>query len=230
MKKVIKGLQRYPKNNANGKSFLLVNEIYKSINGEGPLQGYPVVIVRLMGCNLRCAYCDTKYAYYEGERISFNELFKKIRSFKTKYVLITGGEPLCQSSVVNFCNLLIKKGYEVSLETNGSYPLGEIPQKVLKIVDVKTPDSGFEDSFIEKNLIYLDRKDCLKFVLSSNKDYLWAKDFLKKHKNLKCEVIFSPVYNKLPLKKLANWIIKDNLYVKISFQLHKVIWGERRGV
>jgi 7-carboxy-7-deazaguanine synthase len=230
MKKVLKGLNRYPKTKEANETFLLVNEIYKSINGEGPLQGYPVVIVRLMGCNLRCSYCDTKYAYYEGERISFNELLKKISSFKTKSVLLTGGEPLCQSSVIDFGGLLIKKGYEVSLETNGSYPLGEIPKKIVKIVDVKTPDSGFKDSFIERNLLYLDNKDCLKFVLSSEKDYKWAKDFLCKRKNIKCEIIFSPVYNKLPLKKLAEWIIKDNLYVKMSFQLHKAIWGERRGV
>lgn len=230
MKKIVKGLKRYPKPNQAETVFLLVNEIYKSINGEGPLQGYPVVILRLTGCNLRCEYCDTKFAYYEGKKVSFNRLLEKISSFKIKSVLITGGEPLCQSSVIDFCNLLLKKGYEVSLETNGSFPLGEIPKKIIKIVDVKTPDSGFENSFIEKNLLCLDKKDCLKFVLSSEKDYNWAKNFLRRKKNLKCQIIFSPVYKKLPLKKLAGWIIKDNLYVKISFQLHKVIWGERRGV
>ncbi len=228
MKKKFKGVDRYPLI-VSKQSFLIVNEIYKSINGEGPLQGFPTVILRLTGCNLRCGYCDTKYSYYKGERISFKNALKKITSLKSKSVLITGGEPLCQNSIFEFMKILIEKNYLVSLETNGSYPLDEVPAKVLKIVDVKTPDSGSFGSFLEKNIKYLDKKDCLKFVLLSEKDYKWAKNFIKKNQ-IKCQIFFSPVHKKLPLKKLAEWVVKDNLNVKISFQLHKYIWGKRRGV
>lgn len=229
MKKRIQGIKRYPKLKEPKEKYLLINEIYKSINGEGPLQGYPVVILRLMGCNLRCHYCDTKYAYFEGEKVTFKNLLKKIDSFKVKNVLITGGEPLCQTSVAEFAKILIQKDFKVSLETNGTYPISDFPKEVVKIVDVKTPSSGYENYFFEKNLLSLDEKDCLKFVLSTKKDYIWAKEFLKKKSNIRCEVLFCPVYKKLTLRKLAEWILKDNLYVKVSFQLHKLLWGERRG-
>lgn len=228
MGKICKGIRRYPRTISRDK-YLIVNENYKSINGEGPLQGYPTVILRLTGCNLRCVYCDTKYSYFEGKRIHFDEILKRISAFKIKNILITGGEPLCQPLIIDLCSILLKKNFIVSIETNGSFPLDEIPKDVLKIVDVKTPDSGSFDSFFEKNLKYLNRKDCLKFVLISEKDYRWAKNFIKKN-NIKSQIFFSPVYKKLPMEKLVEWVLKDNLNVRISFQLHKYIWGERRGV
>lgn len=230
MKKKVQGIKRYPKLQEPKENNLLLNEIFKSINGEGPFQGYPVVVLRLMGCNLRCHYCDTKYAYFEGEKVTFKNLLKKINSFKVKNILITGGEPLCQTSVVEFAKILIQKDFKVFLETNGTFPISDFPEEVVKIVDVKTPSSGYENYFLETNLSFLDEKDCLKFVLSSKKEYTWAKNFLKKNSKLKCEVFFCPVYKKLSLRELAEWILKDNLYVKVSFQLHKLLWGERRGV
>ncbi|MCX7830657.1 MAG: 7-carboxy-7-deazaguanine synthase QueE, partial [Acidobacteria bacterium] len=145
-------------------------------------------------------------------------------------VLITGGEPLCQTAVIDFCKTLLERNFVVSIETNGTYPIDNIPKPAIKIVDVKTPGSGFDKFFIHNNLKYLDKKDCLKFVISSEKDYNWAKDFLKKNKSVKSEIHFSPVFNKISLKSLAEWILKDNLDVKLACQLHKIVWGNRRGV
>lgn len=229
--KRIKGLERYSQIEQKERKSFIVNEIYKSINGEGPLMGYPVVIIRLTGCNLRCRYCDSKFSYLEGRRVYLHSLMKKIKKYGINKVLITGGEPLAQAHSVFLLKKLIEEGYETSIETNGTYSIREVPDKTIKVVDVKTPDSGSQTPFYIDNLKYLGKKDCLKFVICSRNDYEWAKNFLKKYKNyINCEVFFNPAYNRLKIDKLAQWILKDGLDVRLSLQFHKIIWGDKRGV
>ncbi len=230
MKTKVTGVKRYPKETQETVSTLIVNEIYETINGEGPLQGLRTIIIRLMGCNLRCSYCDSRFAYNKGERMTFDEVLDKIKVFKSKRILVTGGEPLCQRGTIPFIKLLLEKNYDVSLETNGSFSLKEVPSKCLKVVDVKTPDSGFADSFQSDNLNRIKKKDCLKFVIGSREGYLFSKKFILKHLDkIKGEIYFSPVYGKISYEEVVKWILEDNLDVRFSLQLHKIIWGDKRG-
>ena len=230
MKKRVTGVKRYPKEAQEAVNTLIVNEIYETINGEGPLQGLRTVILRLMGCNLRCSYCDSAFAYNEGERMTFDEVLDKIKVFKSKRVLVTGGEPLCQRGTIPFIKLLLEKNYEVSLETNGTFSLKEVPPKCLKVVDVKTTDSGFEDSFQIDNLNHIKKGDCLKFVIGSREGYLFSKKFItQSFDKLRGEIYFSPVYGKISYEEVVKWILEDNLDVRFSLQIHKIIWGEKRG-
>lgn len=230
MKSGPKGVDRYPKPPADGEGSLLLNEIYKAVDGEGPWQGYPVVIVRLMGCNLRCSYCDSQFAWFEGKKIPLGSLIEKISGFGIGKVLVTGGEPLAQRGTPALLEQLIGLGFEVSLETNGSYPLESVPKEAVKIVDVKAPGSGAAGSFAEENLESLGKNDCLKFVLCSRQDYDWAKEFLDKHKNPECDIVFSPVWKELSPQDLAGWILDDCLDVRFAVQLHKTLYGDSRGV
>lgn len=230
MKPAPKGRARYPRRADSSEETLLVNETYKALDGEGPWQGFPVVIVRLMGCNLRCSYCDSKFAYYEGERITLSALVKKISSYRIKKVLVTGGEPLAQRGTSFLLEKLLKLKFEVSLETNGSYSLKQVPEAVVKIVDVKTPGSGSGEFFAEGNLRLLRKGDCLKFVICSREDYEWSKKFLAKHKKICCDIVFSPAWSEVSPPELAGWILDDGLDARFAVQLHKILWGEVRGV
>jgi 7-carboxy-7-deazaguanine synthase len=226
----LKGIDRYPQPRTQADDFLLVNEIYAALDGEGPWQGRPVVIVRLMGCNLRCSYCDTQFAYFEGHKIALGSILEIVPNLGISKILVTGGEPLAQRGTLALLNKLIENKYEVSLETNGSYLLAGIPGAVVKIVDVKTPDSGASEFFLEENLEYLKSTDCLKFVICSKKDYEWSKEFLNKHKNIGCDIVFSPVWKELYPQELSGWILEDRLDVRFAVQLHKSLWGDSRGV
>ncbi|HNQ78892.1 MAG TPA: radical SAM protein [Acidobacteriota bacterium] len=230
MKPAPKGRARYPKQTDNSEETLLVNETYKALDGEGPWQGFPVVIVRLMGCNLRCSYCDSKFAYYEGERTTLSALVKKISSYRIKKVLVTGGEPLAQRGTPFLLEKLLKLKFEVSLETNGSYPIEPVPEGVVKIVDVKTPGSGSGEFFAEGNLRLLGKGDCLKLVICSRGDYEWSKKFLAKHKKICCDIVFSPAWSEVSPPELAGWMLDDGLDVRFAVQLHKILWGDVRGV
>ncbi len=208
---------------------MIVNEIFMSIQGEGKEIGKPTVFIRLTGCNLRCKWCDTKYAFYEGKEMSIEDVIKDVDGYGIKRVCITGGEPLLQrDEVLKLMDALLSKGYEISLETNGSLSIDGIPEGVLISMDWKTPSSGESEKMMESNLKLLKGKDQLKFVIADEGDYEYAKEFLKSN-DVECEVIFQPLGG-LNLKWLSERALEDRLDVRVLPQLHKIIWGNERGV
>ena len=204
---------------------LKINEIYASIQGESSHTGLPCVFIRLTGCNLRCSWCDTAYAFYEGNDLTIEETLQKVETFGLGLVEITGGEPLLQEDVYPLMEALLKKGYRVMLETGGALPIDKVPEKVIKILDIKCPGSGEEKKNHLENLKLLSPHDEVKFVLLDRTDYEWSRDLLQKH-DLPTQVLFSPVYDKLNLKDLVQWILEDRLPVRLQTQLHKVIWSK----
>ncbi|MDY0298338.1 MAG: radical SAM protein [Candidatus Cloacimonadaceae bacterium] len=198
-------------------------EIFYSLQGESSYMGMPCIFVRLSGCNLRCSYCDTQYSYQSGKRMHFDTILEQIDKYPAKLVELTGGEPLLQKQSNSFMQLLIEKGYTVLLETNGSLSIGDVPQEVVKILDVKCPGSGEENSFLLANLKLMTSKDELKFVLTSDQDYCYAREFIHKHSLQNKILHFSPVIDLLPAELLAKWILEDGLQVKLSLQLHKIL-------
>ena len=206
---------------------LKINEIYRSIQGESSYAGLPCVFVRLTGCNLRCSWCDTEYAFYEGKSMAVEDVVREVDHFKNNLVEITGGEPLMQKDVYLLMNRLLEKGYKVMLETGGSMSLQNVPEEVVKIMDLKCPGSGEENNNDYRNLELLTPNDEVKFVILDKNDYLWSKDILNRHQvHKKAQVLFSPVYDKLSLKDLAEWILEDHLSVRLQTQLHKSIWSK----
>jgi 7-carboxy-7-deazaguanine synthase len=206
---------------------LKINEIFKSIQGESSHAGLPCIFVRLTGCNLRCTYCDTEYAFYEGKEMSVADIVKSVDSCGISLVEITGGEPLLQKEVYPLMQALLEKKYTVMLETGGSLSLEEVPQAVIKIMDLKCPGSGEESRNNYHNLSHLTLQDEVKFVILNRQDYDWCKQILNKYEiHKKAPVLFSPVYDKLDLKDLAKWVLEDNLPVRLQTQLHKVIWSK----
>lgn len=208
-----------------------VTETFVSLQGEGFHVGWPCFFVRLTGCNLRCTYCDSTYAYSDGIDMDSSELLSLWRRSGIRLVQITGGEPLLQPAVIPFMRELLNDGAEVILETNGSIFLEDVPCGVIKVVDRKTPGSGMCHSWLPDNLRFLGWKDQVKCVLTSETDYLWAKDWI-----ISCglsfftQVILSPAWGLLEPGQLASWILRDNLQVRLQLQLHKILWGDRRGV
>jgi 7-carboxy-7-deazaguanine synthase len=205
---------------------MLVTEIFKSIQGESTFAGLPCVFVRLTGCNLRCHWCDTAYAFHGGQTISPEEVLARVRQFGGKLVEFTGGEPLLQKEIHGLAAQLLADGHRVLVETSGERFVGELPQAVVKIVDVKCPSSGESDKFCFENLEVLERKDQVKFVILDETDYRYARAFLDQHRLQQRvdEVIFSPVFGQLPPRELAEWILRDGLEVRLGLQLHKFIW------
>ncbi len=213
---------------------LRVNEIFYSIQGESTFAGWPCIFIRLTGCNLRCRYCDTRYAYEEGDDIPLEEILAKVKGFDCNLVEVTGGEPLIQDETPDLISALIRNGYTVLLETNGSKDITPVDNRCIRIIDIKCPSSGMNKKNYWENLDYLNSHDELKFVIAHREDYLYAKKVLdspaiKGRKKLL--VNFSPVFNEMDPKKLASWILADHLPVRLHIQLHKYIWGEHtRGV
>lgn len=208
-------------------------EIFYSIQGESTYSGLPCIFIRTSGCNLRCSYCDTRYAYDEGIDLTISEVFDKVQLYDCKLVEITGGEPLLQQDSINsFIKLLLDNGYTVLIETNGSINLKNLDPNVIKIMDLKCPDSGVSEYNDWKNIEYLNEKDQVKFVLSSRRDYEWAKEVLIKYPILQnIEVLFSTAFNILKPADVVRWILDDNLKVRFQLQLHKYIWrSDERGV
>jgi len=206
-----------------------VCEIFASIQGESSLIGIPMVFIRLTGCNLRCTYCDTKYAYTEGQEMSIKKIINTVKNFRIKFVEITGGEPLLQTEVYELMDELVKN-YNVLLETNGSLSIEKVNSKIKVIMDIKTPGSGMSDKNYLENLNFLKKKDEVKFVLTDRNDYDWAKDFIKKNNINVREILFSPAFGILNPQDLARWILEDALPVRMNLQIHKYIFGEIRGV
>lgn len=212
---------------------LKINEVFYSIQGESTRAGLPCVFVRLTYCNIRCVYCDTEYAFYEGVDKPINEIIDKVKSYGCKLVEITGGEPLVQENVHILMSRLCDLGYDVMLETGGSLPIENVNKRVKVIMDLKTPYSKMEKKNRYENIQYLKPNDEVKFVIGSREDYEWAKEILNKYDLVKKveQVLFSPVFDKVENIELANWILEDKLNVRFQLQMHKYIWHpETRGV
>jgi len=213
---------------------LKINEIFKSIQGESTYAGLPCTFVRLAGCNLRCTYCDTNYAYYEGKEISDEDIIAKIDEYGVKCVEFTGGEPLLQEETPKLIKALLDKGYNVLIETNGSICIGCLDKRLNIIMDYKTPKSGMSERMRPKNFEFLKPTDQIKFVLMDESDYIWAKDIILENKLTdKFEnILMSPTYGELSPKDLVGWVLKDDLQVRVQLQIHKYIWApdEREGV
>jgi len=194
--------------------------------------GRPCVLVRLTGCPLRCQWCDTEYSFYEGKGMTVEEVLEVVRAYQCPLVEITGGEPLVQKEVYPLMERLLAEGYEVLLETSGALDVSRVPKGVIKIVDLKCPGSGEVHRNRFENIQYLSPKDEIKFVIADYRDYLWARGVLEEYSlPRRCQVLFSPVFGQLDPKKLAEWILKDHLPVRMQLQLHKLIWGpDMRGV
>jgi 7-carboxy-7-deazaguanine synthase len=209
---------------------LRVNEIFHSLQGEADSVGYPTVFVRLTGCPLRCRYCDTEYAFYEGDWTTVTEVVKKVQSFDTRHVCVTGGEPLAQPGCQGLLHNLCDAGFRVSLETSGAMDIARVDPRVVRVVDIKTPGSGEEARNRLENLTELRAGDQLKFVLCGREDYDWGKAFIQRHGlGGRCEILFSPSFNQLPPAELAGWILHDRLAVRFQLQLHKILWGDVPG-
>jgi 7-carboxy-7-deazaguanine synthase len=213
---------------------LKVNEVFYSIQGESSFAGLPCVFVRLTGCNLRCSYCDTQYAYDEGNTLKIDEIIAEVGSYECPLVEITGGEPLIQEETPALIQGLLDEDHEVLLETNGSQDISRVDERCVRIVDIKCPSSGEEDKNDLKNLILLTDKDEVKFVIGDRGDYEYAKrvlNLIPAYPTRKTAVHFSAVYGETDPKTLAKWILEDHLSVRLHMQLHKLIWGQgQRGV
>ena len=218
---------------------MVITEIFKSIQGEGTRAGLPCVFVRLTGCNLRCTWCDTAYAFHGGTKRSIEEVLEKVHALaggeerRVELVEITGGEPLLQAETPALAEKLVAAGYTVMIETSGEQFVGALPDGVIKIVDVKCPDSGEAETFDMANLESVGANDEVKFVISTRRDYDFARDFVREHRlgERVHEVLFSPVFADpdgkwpgLTARELAEWILSDGLRVRLGLQLHKFIW------
>lgn len=203
-----------------------INEIFKSIQGETTFQGLPSVFIRTTGCNLRCSWCDTTYAYSEGEDYSVDDLLKIVGKFNCRYVVITGGEPLEQTETPELVKRLINNGYKVLVETNGSKDISILAPETFKIVDLKCPSSHMSEKMLWGNIQNLSPHDEVKFVIADYNDYVWAKSVIESY-NLSqiCTTLLSPAFGPLKPELMAEWIINDNLPVRMQLQIHKYIWG-----
>lgn len=209
-----------------------INEIFYSIQGESSYAGYPTVFVRTSGCNLRCTYCDTTYAYYSGTMMSREAILAEVAKHPTKFVCVTGGEPLFQNEVFELLRELCELGYKVSLETSGSIDCGAVDARVRKIIDIKTPGSGEKASFVEGNLRFADVNTEFKFVICSEEDFNWAENFSRTKKLFETtNVLYSPAFRRIDENWLAMKILSESSSARLQLQLHKYIWSPHsRGV
>jgi 7-carboxy-7-deazaguanine synthase len=209
---------------------LRINEIFHSLQGEADAVGFRTVFVRLTGCPLRCQYCDTEYAFHTGNWHEIDAIIDQVRSFGTRHVCVTGGEPLAQPNCLTLLTRLCDAGFDVSLETSGAMNIAEVDPRVARVVDVKTPDSREAARNRTDNFALLTRRDQLKFVICSREDFDWSKAYLEEHALPgRCQVLFSPSYTQLSPTLLAEWILTDRLPVRFQLQLHKVLWGDVPG-
>ena len=209
---------------------LIINEIFYSIQGESLSSGMPTVFIRLTGCPLRCQYCDTAYAFTEGSKKTFDEIIGEVKKFNCNNITVTGGEPLSQKNTIDLLTLLNNLSYNVSIETSNAVSIKNLDNKTIIILDVKTPASKESDKNIIDNYKYLKSMDQIKFVICDLDDYIWAKDYIFKYNlHKKCTVLFSPSYDEMDIKILAENMLKDNIPARLQTQLHKVIWSDERG-
>jgi 7-carboxy-7-deazaguanine synthase len=211
-------------------SRLKVTEVFHSLQGEADSVGVPTVFIRLTGCPLRCQYCDTAYAFHGGEWRTIDDLTRQVHELGSRYVCVTGGEPLAQKVCVELLRRLCDEGFRVSLETSGAMPLEDVDARVVLVVDVKTPGSGEERRNLYGELDRLQSKDQTKFVICSREDYEWSRAKVQELKLAdRCSVLFSPSHEQLAARELADWILEDRLPVRFQIQLHKYLWGNVPG-
>ncbi len=209
---------------------LRISEIFHSLQGETSRVGLPTVFIRLTGCPLRCTWCDTSYAFTGGHNMEIAQILEEVARHRTRYVTVTGGEPLAQKNCLELLTALCDAGYDVSLETSGALDVRAVDARVAKVVDIKAPGSGEVERNLWSNLEHLNPHDEIKLVLSDEADYLWARQVLAEHAlGRKCAVLFAPVQGKLAPALLADWILRDELPVRMQVQLHKLLWGDERG-
>ena len=214
------------------KHTLIINEIFHSIQGESTRAGMPCVFVRLTGCHLRCDYCDTEYAFNEGQPMDVEQIIEQVNRFRCDLVEVTGGEPLLQEDVHVLMPRLCDEGKTVLLETSGAVDIGCVDPRVIRIMDLKTPSSGEVEANRYQNIELLQPQDEVKFVIGCDNDYQWAKNIVHKYKlTSHCTVLLSPVFEQMELSLLASWVLRDRLGVRLQTQLHKLIWDpQTRGV
>ena len=211
-------------------SRLRITEIFYSLQGESRTSGYATVFIRLTGCPLRCEYCDTTYAFKGGEWYSFADILAEVKKYNTKYITVTGGEPLAQNRCINLLQLLCDEGYEVSLETSGALDISKVDSRVSRVMDLKTPASKEESKNLYQNIELLTAHDQLKIVICDRNDYEWAVSKIKEYDLLsRCDVIFSTSHQQLAPQELADWILEDQLAVRFQMQLHKYLWNDEPG-
>ncbi|OIR11540.1 7-carboxy-7-deazaguanine synthase [mine drainage metagenome] len=214
----------------NSSESLRISEIFYSLQGETSRVGLPTVFVRLTGCPLRCTYCDTTYAFTGGQTMTLDAIMAEVARHAPRYVTVTGGEPLAQKNCLSLLRALCDAGYEVSLETGGALDVSGVDERVMTVLDIKTPASGEMSRNLWSNLDRLDPHDEIKFVLCDEADYAWAKQVLQEHQLARrCAVLFSPAQGQLAPRYLAEWILRDHLPVRLQVQLHKLLWGNEAG-
>jgi 7-carboxy-7-deazaguanine synthase len=211
-------------------SSLRVTEIFYSLQGESNSVGIPTVFIRLTGCPLRCIYCDTAYAFTGGTKIEIAEIIAQAEHYNTKYITVTGGEPLAQSACFELIKNLLDKGFIVSVETSGAIDVSGMDSRAIKVMDLKTPSSGELGRNLYQNIQFLDSKDQVKFVIGNNDDYEWSKVALIEYNLIgRCEILFSPVMGQQNATELADKILQDRLPVRFQIQLHKLLWDNAQG-
>ncbi len=211
-------------------SSLRITEIFYSLQGESSTVGIPTVFIRLTGCPLRCSYCDTAYAFTGGEKKDISDIIAEVESYGTRYVTITGGEPLAQASCLELMTKLLDLAYIVSLETSGALDVSSVDPRAIKVMDLKTPSSGEVSKNLYQNIQYLTKNDQVKFVIGNDEDYAWSKQILSEFQLTDCcEALFSPVMGQQNPTELANKILHDRLPVRFQIQLHKLLWDDARG-
>jgi len=211
---------------------LKINEIYYSVQGESTHAGRPCIFIRLTYCNLRCSYCDTEYAFYDGKDMEITDIMSEIKQWDCNLVEVTGGEPLFQEECIDLLNELVNSNYEVMLETGGSLSISNVPKKVIKIVDFKCPSSKMVKKNIWSIVDDLQPHDEVKFVIGNRGDFDWAKDRITEYSLDKiCTLLFSPTFGEIDPQQIVEWILADNLPVRMQMQMHKMIWSpEEKGV
>ena len=211
---------------------LKINEIYYSVQGESTHAGRPCVFIRLTYCNLRCTYCDSEYAFYEGKDMEITHIMNEIKQWDCNLVEVTGGEPLFQDKCINLLNELVNSNYEVMLETGGSLSISDVPKKVIKIVDFKCPSSAMEKKNLWSIVNDLQPHDEVKFVIGNREDFDWAKDRITEYSLDKiCTLLFSPTFEKIDPQLMVEWILAENLPVRMQMQMHKMVWSpDKQGV
>ena len=211
-------------------SSLRITEIFYSLQGESNTVGIPTVFIRLTGCPLRCIYCDTAYAFTGGKKIEIAEIITQAEQYGTKYITVTGGEPLAQSACFELITQLLDKGFIVSLETSGAIDVSSVDHRAVKVMDLKTPSSGELSKNIYQNIHFLNTKDQVKFVIGNDEDYVWSKAALAEYELPgRCEILFSPVMGEQDPTGLAEKILQDRLPVRFQIQLHKLLWDNAQG-
>jgi 7-carboxy-7-deazaguanine synthase len=209
---------------------LRITEIFYSLQGEARTAGVPTVFIRLTGCPLRCGYCDTSYAFQGGQWMSFADIEAEAKRYNTRFITVTGGEPLAQKNCTNLLHRLCDEGYEVSLETSGAIDISGVDSRVSRVMDIKTPGSGEADKNLLDNLQQLTAHDQLKLVICDRDDFDWAVNFIQHHQLIGvCDIFFSPSHDQVTLKQLTEWVLEEQLPVRVQCQLHKLIWGEEPG-